>query len=75
MELNKKVVKWDGHLSISDKYLRNNYELDKYLPETLGSHDDRNLLSGPLAIRVQPKNRRITSQKGCFTIHGNQKRE
>ncbi|MBL0611278.1 FRG domain-containing protein [Aeromonas jandaei] len=70
IQLNKKVVKWDGHLSVSDKYLREKHNLEKYLPETLSGHDDRNLLPGPIAIRVPPKNRRLTSQKGCFTIHG-----
>lgn len=69
-QLNKKIVKWDGHLSVSDKYLRETHNLEKYLPETLSGHDDRDLLQGPIAIRVSPKNRRLTSQKGCFTIHG-----
>ncbi len=71
--LNDKTVNWPGHLSISDKYLRNNYNLDKYLPDCLGGHEENDLLDGPIAVRVQPKNRRIISQKGCFTIHGKSK--
>jgi hypothetical protein len=70
LELNDKVVNWAGHLSIADKYLRTNYNLDKYLPDSLGGHEEKDLLEGPVAVRVQPKNRRITSQKGCFTVHG-----
>lgn len=68
--LNKKKIKWEGHLSISDRYLRKQFDLDKYLPEPLGGHDEKKMLDGPIAIRVQPKNRRIISQKGCFTLHG-----
>lgn len=69
-QLNNKSADWPGHLSVSDKYLRDTYHLEKYLPETLSGHNESNLLQGPIAIRVPPKNRRLTSQKGCFTIHG-----
>lgn len=69
-QLNKKAVDWEGHLSVRDKYLREKHNLEKYLPETLSGHHVRELLQGPVAIRVAPKNRRLTSQKGCFTIHG-----
>ncbi|WP_286237890.1 FRG domain-containing protein [Neptuniibacter halophilus] len=69
-ELNKKSVEWEGHISISDRYLRKKFDLDKYLPEPLGGYEDSEMLEGPIAIRVQPRNRRLVSQKGCFTLHG-----
>lgn len=68
--LNTQVANWDGHLSVSDRFLRNNYKLDEYLPGPLSGHGDSNILEGPICIRVQPRNRRILSQKGCFTLHG-----
>lgn len=71
--LNQISTGWDGHFSISDKFLRNKYELDKYLPEPLSGLQTKELKKGPIALRVQPKNRRISSQKGCFTLHGTSK--
>ncbi|HDZ5419829.1 TPA: FRG domain-containing protein [Vibrio harveyi] len=73
--LNKITMKWSGHLSTADRYLRNSYQLERYLPEPLGGIDTENLLEGPIAIRVQPKNKRILSQKGCFTLHGTSKKK
>ena len=67
--LNKITVKWNGHISISDKTIRAELELDKYLPAPLSTTDGK-LKDGPIALRVQPKNRRLSSQKGCFTLHG-----
>ena len=74
LALNKKMVDWDGHLSISDRFLRDKYKLDKYLPESLSGLDKSDLMAGPVSIRVQPRNRRLISQKGCFTIHGTSKK-
>jgi len=68
--LNKLKTDWDGHLSVSDKFLRETYSLDKYLPEPLGGISSEHLKAGPIALRVQPSNKRISSQKGCFTLHG-----
>ena len=68
--LNKKMTDWDGHLSVSDRFLRKEHNLDNYLPESFSGNDKSELMTGPISIRVQPRNKRIISQKGCFTIHG-----
>ena len=73
LKLNHLSSSHRNHLSVSDKSLREQFELDSYLPEALGGMNSNKLKDGPSAIRVQPRNKRISSQKGCFTIHGNSK--
>ncbi len=68
--LNEISTGWNGHFSVSDKYLREKYELNKYLPEPLSGLETKEIKNGPISIRVQPRNRRLSSQKGCFTLHG-----
>lgn len=73
IKLNSLATTWNGHFSVSDKYLRETFSLDKFLPEPLSGIGSELLESGPISLRVQPRNKRISSQKGCFTIHGTNK--
>jgi len=71
-KLNKLVVDFEWFLFPHDDFTCKQFNLDQYLPDTFGC-DNGTLLPGPIAIQVQPKNRRIKSQSGCFTIHGTSK--
>lgn len=57
--------------AISEKKTIN---FDKYLPPNLTISDDLEYPELPLAIYASKHIKRIASQKGCFTVHGSDKR-
>lgn len=49
-------------------------DIDQFLPPVLSPYGEGNLPLKPLAINASYGSSRISSQKGCFTVHGSEKK-
>lgn len=55
---------------IRGKIVENNIDFNAYLPPNLSGSVELDLPMNPIAINASQQINRVSSQKGCFTIHG-----
>lgn len=55
---------------ILGRIIENGIDFDTYLPPNLSSSIELELPKKPIAINASQQINRVSSQKGCFTIHG-----
>lgn len=72
-ELNKRTVDREALYCPSvmqDRNISEDMNIDKYLPPNLSDTGSKKLPKKPIAINTSKVLKRVSAQKGCFTLHG-----